>query len=59
MKKQKNRIDPISQEEAYVEFLKKRLKSENYKASVSKEEYEKEKKKYDKVKLKLKFLKDK
>jgi len=48
----------IEQEEQYVQYLKKKLNSENYKDSISKEEYEKEKKKYDKAKLKLKFLKD-
>jgi hypothetical protein len=40
----------------YVEFLKKRLDSEHYKANVSKEEYELTKKKYDKAKFKLKMM---
>jgi len=53
----KKKIDPIEQEEKYVEFLRKRVQSDNYKANVSKEEFEKTKKKYDKAKLKLKFLK--
>lgn len=54
----KKKVDPIEQEEAYVEFLKKRLNSENYKASVTPEEYQKTKAKYDKAKLKLKFLRE-
>jgi len=44
------------QEEDYATFLKKRLESSNYKNSVSKEEYEKTKAKYEKVKLKLKLF---
>jgi hypothetical protein len=55
----KNKINPIKQEEDYVAFLKKRLESDNFKSSVSKEEYEKTKFKYDKAKLKLKFLREK
>ena len=55
----KSKIDPIKQEEDYVAFLKKRLESDNYKSSTSKEEYDKTKFKYDKAKLKLKFLRDK
>jgi hypothetical protein len=50
--------DPIEQEEQYVAFLKKALESENYKQSVSKEEYDKTKYKYDKAKLRLKILKE-
>ena len=42
----------------YVEFLRKKLQSENYKKNVSKEEYDKTKKKYDKAKLKLKMMKE-
>lgn len=58
-KKQKENLkDKILHEEAYIEFLKNALKSENYKANVSKEEYEKTKKKYDKAKFKLKILKE-
>jgi hypothetical protein len=44
------------QEEDYAAFLKKRLESSNYKNGVSKEEYEKTKAKYEKVKLKLKLF---
>lgn len=43
--------------EEYVAFLKKRLESTNYKANVSKEEYNKEKAKYDKAKFRLKLAK--
>jgi hypothetical protein len=46
----------IEQEKQYVAFLKKRLKSDNYKANVSKEEYDKTKEKYDKAKFRLKTL---
>jgi hypothetical protein len=48
----------IEQEEQYVDFLRKRLASANFKANVSEEEYAITKKKYDKSKLKLKFLKE-
>jgi hypothetical protein len=58
MAKTNHKRDPIEQEEAYVEFLKKRIQSKNYKDSVSSEEFEKEKRKYDKAKLKLKFLRE-
>ena len=58
-KKKNQKIDPIEQEEKYVEFLRKRVQSENYKANVSKEELKKTKAKYDKAKLKLKFLREK
>ena len=40
----------------YYEFLKKRLASENFKKSVTPEEYEKTKKKFEKEKFKLKML---
>ncbi|MEO6305469.1 MAG: hypothetical protein ABIP51_20065 [Bacteroidia bacterium] len=56
MKKKETKEEKIIKEEAYVNFLKTRLNSENYKAAVTKEEYNKEKFKYDKAKLKLKFL---
>ena len=41
----------------YLEFLKKRLESKNYKANVSKEEFDKTKLQYDKAKFRLKLLK--
>lgn len=56
MYKKKIKIDPIIETENYIEFLKKRLNSENYKDNVSADEYKKEKSKFDKAKLKLKFL---
>lgn len=46
----------LEQEKEYIEFLKKRLASENYKKNVSSEEYQKTKTKYDKAKFKLKTL---
>jgi hypothetical protein len=57
-KKVKTKEDNIIEKEKYIEYLKKKLNSENYKAAVSKEEYNKEKGKYDKAKLQLKFLKE-
>lgn len=50
-----NKKPTKKEEEAYAAFLKKRLDSQNYKNSVSKEEYDKTKSKYDKVKLKLRL----
>ena len=47
----------IKHEEDYVEFLRVRLASANYKANVSVEEYNKTKEKYDKAKFRLKTLK--
>jgi hypothetical protein len=47
----------LERHEEYVEFLKKRVFSKNYKENVTKEEYQKTKAKYDKAKLKLKFMK--
>jgi len=51
--------DPIQHEAEYVEFLKRRLESENFKANVSPEEYQKTKTKYERAKFKLKMLKGK
>ena len=48
----------VKHEQEYVEFLRKRVFSNNYKTSVTDEEYKKTKAKYDKAKLKLKFLKN-
>jgi len=56
MKKSKQRS--LEHEENYVEFLRKRLQSDNYKGNVSEEEYKKTKGKYDKAKLKLKMLRE-
>lgn len=42
-KKNKKSKDIIKETEDYIVFLKKRLDSENYKANVSKEEYNKNK----------------
>jgi hypothetical protein len=51
--------EQIKHEEAYVDFLRKRLDSENYKSSVAPEEYQKTKEKYNKAKFRLKTLKTK
>lgn len=40
----------------YLAFLKKRIDSKNYKNNVSKEEYEKTKAKYEKLKLKMRLI---
>ena len=56
MAKSKNKKSQKQQDEEYLAFLKKRLDSKNYKASVTSEEYEKTEQKYDKVKLKLRLL---
>ena len=53
----KKKINELEAHEDYVAFLKKRVLSENYKANVSKEEFDKTKSKYDRAKLKLKFMK--
>lgn len=57
MAKSKKTKDIVKETEDYLVFLKKRLDSANYKANVSKEEYEETKEKYDKAKLRLKLLK--
>lgn len=51
-----NKKPTRKQEEDYMAFLKKRLESKNFKASVSEAEYKKTQEKYDKVKLRLKLL---
>lgn len=55
----KTKKSDLELEQDYVDFLKKKLNSENFKNNVSAEEFEKTKFKYDKAKLKLKFLKEK
>lgn len=57
MPKPKSKQALIKQEEDYVAFLTKRLASENYKNSVTAEEYAKTKAKLDKARFKLKTLK--
>jgi hypothetical protein len=52
----KTKLTKLEQEKQYVEFLRKRLASENYKANVTPEEYAKTKEKYDKAKFRLKVL---
>lgn len=55
MSKNKKR-DVVADTKQYVAFLEKRLASKNYKANVSKEEYDKTKEKLDKARLRLKLL---
>ena len=50
--------EQIKEKTVYIEFLSRRLASENYKANVSQEEYDKTKQKYDKAKFILKTLKE-
>lgn len=52
----KPKLTLLEETKQYVEFLGRRLSSENYKAAVSPEEYALEKKKYDKAKFRLKIL---
>jgi hypothetical protein len=56
-KKKLSKKEELAHEVTYAEFLKKRLDSKNYKNNVTKEEYEKTKLKYDKVKFRIKLLK--
>lgn len=46
----------LEQEQEYLEFLRKRLASENYKANVSAEEYAITKAKYEKAKFRFKMM---
>jgi hypothetical protein len=56
-KKPPTKEERIKHEENYVEFLRTRLESENYKAAVTADEYAATKAKYEKAKFKLKMLK--
>ena len=56
MKKKLTKSEEIKKEKEYVEFLRKRLNSDNYKKNISAEEYEKTKVKFDKAKFSLKIL---
>ena len=46
----------LKHEQEYLEFLRKRISSANFKANVSPEEFEATKKKYDKAKLKVNMM---
>ena len=48
----------LEHEEKYVEFLRIRINSKNFKKNVSEEEFRVTKAKYDKSKLKLKMMKE-
>jgi hypothetical protein len=54
MKQQK--LTPLEHETKYVEFLRTRLESENFKAAVSAEEFAETQVKYEKAKFKLKMM---
>lgn len=56
MAKKLSQSQQLAADKQYMEFLKKRLESKNYKSNVSDEEYEKTKAKYNKVKLRMKLL---
>lgn len=58
MKKALTIPEQIAQEGKYVEFLRVRLDSENYKVNSTPEEYELTRQKHDKAKFKLKTLKE-
>lgn len=46
----------LKHEQEYLEFLRKRITSPNFKANVSAEEFDATKKKYDKAKLKVNMM---
>ena len=54
--KKKSKSEMLKHEKDYVEFLKKRLESDNYKKNVSAEEYEETQDKYKKAKFRLRIL---
>ena len=54
-KKYKTKLFNSIEHNKYIDFLVKRLNSENYKANVTQEEYDKTKAKLDKAKLILKL----
>ena len=56
MKKKMSKSEELKHEKDYVEFLKKRLNSENFKKNVSEEEFEKTREKYDKAKFRLRIM---
>lgn len=52
----KTQQERIEHSKKYIEFLERRVGSKNYKANVSKEEYEKTQEKLKKERLVLKML---
>jgi hypothetical protein len=58
MKKKPQGKTDLEREEEYVDFLRKRLNSDNFKENESKEVIEKTKKKFNKAKLKVKMMKE-
>ena len=57
MKKKLTKPEMIQHEEKYIEFLRVRLASENYKKNATPKEYAETKIKFDKAKFRLKTLK--
>lgn len=57
MKEKLSKQDRVKKEQDYIEFLEKRLGSDNYKANVSPEEYQKTSDKLKKARLVLRMLK--
>ena len=55
-KKIEDKNEVVEKHKDYVEFLRKRVQSKNYKENSSEEDFKKTLKKYDKAKLKLKFM---
>ena len=55
MKKKKQNSTSVERHKEFIVFLEKRVRSENYKNNVSKEEYEKTVGKLKKARLKLKL----
>ena len=56
MNKKQTKAEKIAHEKKYVQFLKTRIESENFKANVSEEEFNTTVAKYKKAKFKLKML---
>lgn len=59
MKNKNTNVNAVEHEKKYVEFLKNRIQSKNFRANVSSAELEETQYKYKKAKLKLKFLTEK
>lgn len=55
-KKKMTKAEQIVHEKKYVEFLRVRLESENYKEAATPEEYALTQQKYEKAKFKLKMM---
>jgi hypothetical protein len=56
MKRKETIEQRLQREREYLQFLKKRIESKNYRSAVGEEEYEKTREKYKKAKLIVKIL---